>query len=81
MLTIHEPKCENIDITNIKISPEPHIHWKKYFQKNPSFFRLYADFEADNEKNYSSSGNKTTTIFRRNPILNGYHVVSELEVF
>ena len=61
---LHEPKCETIDQTNIKISPEPHIHWKKDFQKNPSFFRIYADFEADNEKNFSSSGNKTTNIYR-----------------
>ena len=27
-----------------------HIQWKKHFHKNPLYFRLYADFEADNEK-------------------------------
>ena len=28
MLLIHKPKCENNDITTIRISPESHIYWK-----------------------------------------------------
>ena len=35
---------------------------KKHFHKNPFYFRIYADFEADNEKDNSSAGNKTTNI-------------------
>ena len=33
---------------------------KKHFHKNPLYFRIYADFEADNEKDNSIIGNKTT---------------------
>ena len=35
MLKLHEPKCENIDITTIRTSLESHLHWKKHFHKNP----------------------------------------------
>ena len=52
---------------------------EKTFSKNPLYFRIYADFEANNEKfNYIIS-NKTTNIYKQNPVLNGYHIVSELE--
>ena len=34
MLKIHKPKCENIDITTTRTSPESHLHWKKHFHKN-----------------------------------------------
>ena len=50
MLMIHKPKCENKDITTIGTSSESHLHWNKHFQKNPLYFRIYAYFEADNEK-------------------------------
>ena len=79
MLKLHKPKCENNDITTIRISFESHLHWKKHFHKNPLYFRIYADFEADNEKDDSNIGNKTNNIYKQNPILNGYHVMSELE--
>ena len=79
MLIKHKPKCENYDITSIKISNESHLHWKKKFRKNHLYFRIYADFEADNEKDKSILGNKTTNIYKQNPVLNGYHIVSELE--
>ena len=42
------------------------------------FFRLYADFEAENEIDNSTIGIKTTDIFKHNPVLNGYHIESEL---
>ena len=51
----------------------------KNIHKNPLYFRIYADFEADNEKDNSIVGNKTTNIYKQNPVLNGYHIVSELE--
>ena len=51
---------------------------KKHFHKNPLHFRIYSDFEADNEKDNSSIANKTTNIYKQNPVLNGYHIESEL---
>ena len=42
-------------------------------------FRIYAYFGADNEKDNSSIGNKTCKIYKQNPVLNGYHIESELE--
>ena len=79
MLLKHKPKCENNDITSIKTSNKSHLHWEKYSHKNPLYFRIYADFEADNEKDNTCIGNKTIIIYKQNPVLNGYHVVSELE--
>ena len=79
MLIKHKQKCGDDNITTIKTSNESHLHWKKHFHKNPLYFRIYADFEADNEKDNSIVGNKTTNIYKQNPVLNGYHIVSELE--
>ena len=79
MLMIHKPKSENNDITTIRTSNETHFSWKKHFHRNPFYFGLYADFKALNEKDNSSAGNKTTNIYEQNPILNGYHIESELE--
>ena len=52
---------------------------KKHFHKNPLDFRFIADFEADNEMENSSVGNKTTNIYKQTPVLNGYYIISELE--
>ena len=79
MLIKHKQKCGEDNITTIKFSPDSHLHWKKHFHKNPLYVRIYADFKADNEKDNSSIGNKTTNIYKQNPVLNGYHIVSELE--
>ena len=79
MLMLHKPKCENIDITTIRTSNESHINGMKHFHKNPTYFWIYADFEADNDKDNSVVENRTTTIYKQNPTLNGYHIVSELE--
>ena len=79
MLTIHKPKFENYDITTIRTSSVSHLHWKDHFHKNPLYFRFIADFEADIEFDNSSIGNKTTKSFKQNPVLNGYHIISELE--
>ena len=79
MLMKHEPKSENNDVTTIKTSNESHLHWKKHFHKNPLYFRIYAHFDADNEKDNSNIGNKTINIYKQNPVLNGYHTESELE--
>ena len=79
MLMKHKQKCGEDNITTITTSNKSHLHWEKHFHKNPLYFRIYADFEADNEKNISIIGNKTTNVYKQNPILNGYHIVSELE--
>ena len=71
MLMLHEPKCENNDITTIRTSSESPLHWKDRFHKNLSYFRIYADFEADIWKDYSSMGNKTTIFYKQNLVFNG----------
>ena len=46
----HKQKSEDDIITTAKTSNESHNYWKKHFQKSPLCFRIYANFEADNEK-------------------------------
>ena len=79
MLMKHKEKCGIDNITTIRTSNESHLFWKKHFHKNTLYFRIYADFEADNEKDDTVVGNKTINIYKQNPVLNGYHIVSELE--
>ena len=79
MLINHKQKCGDDNITTIKTSKESHIYWKKHFHKNPLYFRIYAEVEADDEIDNSSIGNKTTNIYKQNPLVNSYHIVSELE--
>ena len=43
------------------------------------YIRTYAGFEAENEVDYSSIGNKTTNISEQNPVLNGYRIEPGLE--
>ena len=75
MLLKHKQKC-GVDIINtIKTSNGSHLHCKKHFHKNEKYFRIYADFEADYEKDDSSLRNKTTKIYKQNPVLNGYRIV------
>ena len=52
---------------------------KKHFHKNPLYFRIVADFEADYEVDGSSVGNKTTNIYKQKRVLNGYYKISEME--
>ena len=79
MLMKHKKKCGNDNKTSIRTSNESHLHWKLLFHKSSLYFRIYADFEADNEKDNSIIGNKTTNIYKQNPVINGYRLVSELE--
>ena len=79
MLVKHKQKYGEHNITTIKTSNESHLHWKKHFHENPIYFMIYADSEADDEKGNSSIGNKTTIIYKQNPVLNGYYIQSELE--
>ena len=52
---------------------------ENHFHKNLLNFRVYAEFEADNENDNSSIASKTNNIFKRNPIFIGYKMVSELD--
>ena len=65
MLIKHKEKSGEYNMTTIKTSNESHLHWKKHFHKNPLHFRICADFEADNEKDKSSIGNKKTNIYKK----------------
>ena len=60
MLMIHKPKCGEDDICSVRSSIESQLHWRKPFHKNPLCFRMYADFEVDNEIDNFIIGNKTT---------------------
>ena len=79
MLMLHKQNSGDENITTLRTSNESQVYWKKHFHKNPLYFRIYADFDADNEKDKPSISNKTTNIYKQNPVLNGYHVASELE--
>ena len=74
----HKEKCGDDNICTIRTSNESHLYWKKHFHKNPLYFRIIADFEADNEKDNTKIGNKTTNIYKQKPVLNGYYIISEL---
>ena len=79
MLMKHKQRCREDRITAIRTSVESQLLWKNHFHKNLLYFRIYADFEDDNEKDNSIIGIKTINIFKQNPVLNGYHEESELE--
>ena len=78
---IHKPKQETYDISFKRHSSESHLRWKDLFHKIPLYFRSIAVFETDNESDNSTIGNKTTKIYRQNPLLNGYHRMPELDKF
>ena len=63
----------------IRTSNDSHLYCKKHYHKNSLCFRIIADFEADNEVDDSRVGNKTANICKQIPVLNGYHIISELE--
>ena len=58
MLMIQKSKRETYDITTIRISSESHLQWKNHLRKKLSYFRIYADFEADNEIDKCIKGKK-----------------------
>ena len=79
MLTLHKPNCGNNDLATVRTSSDPHLHWENNFHKNSLYFSIYAEFEADNENDNSSTGNKTTNIYKHTPLPNDYHLISELD--
>ena len=78
MLNLQKPTSENNDITTIRTPSESHLPWRDQFHKNPLFSRINADFEADNEIDDSSIGDKTTNIVEQIPVCIGYRIESEL---
>ena len=74
----HKPKCDN-ELTTIRTSSESHLHGKNHYLKNLLFFRIYADFQAYNEIDKSSIGNKTANSYKQIPVPNGYHIISGLD--
>ena len=74
----HKQKCEQQEITSIKTPNESQVYRKKYFHKVEIFVRIYADFEAENQIDKSNEGDRTTNIFKKNPVCSGYCIVSEL---
>ena len=79
MIIRHKQKCDmSHDITTITTSNKPYIHWDKHSHTNPVFFWIHADFEAHNEIDDTCNGNKTTNIYKQNPVCNGYRIESEL---
>ena len=63
----HKENCGDDNICTIRTSNESHFYWKKHFHKNILYFRLHADFKADNEKDNSSVGNKRANIYKQKP--------------
>ena len=51
---------------------------KSIFIRLPLYFRVYADFEANNIIDNSSCGYKTTNIYHQKAVCNGYYIVSKL---
>ena len=74
----HKGKCGDDNICTIRTSNESHLYWKQHFHKNPLYFRIIADFEADNEKDNLQVGDKITNIYKQKPVLSGYYIISEL---
>ena len=76
----NKEKCGHDNICTIRTSSDSHLYWKKHFHENPLYFRLYADFEADNEFDNSSVGDKTTNMYKQNPVLRKQNrIKSELD--
>ena len=45
------------------------------------FFRVYADFEADNGIDFSNTGNETSNTYKQDTACNGYSSVSDSNDF
>ena len=69
MLKLQKQKCEKNDINTFRTSPESHLYWKRHFHKNSLYFRMCADFEADNEKDNTDIGKKTLIFINKNRYL------------
>ena len=68
----------NKKMSFVKASTESNIYWKKQFHKIPLFFRIYEDFEANNEIDNFSIENKTTNVYKQNQVCNCCNLVSDI---
>ena len=75
----HKEECGDDDICTITTSSESHIQWNKRFHTNHFFFKIYVDFEADNEIDNSTRVYETTNVYEQNQVLIGYYIKSEFE--
>ena len=67
----HKEKCGEYVTCTIRNSNESHLLRKTHFHKNPFFLTINAHFEADINLDNSNIGNKTTNIYKQNPVCNG----------
>ena len=72
-------KCGEDNICTIRKSNESLFFRKNLFHKNPINFRIFADFVVDNETDDSNISNKTTNIYKQNPVFNCCYILSQLE--
>ena len=70
--------CGDYDICSISSSSESQLHWIDQFHKSPLYLGIIADFEDDIEIDNSNIRNKTTNIFKQNPMCIDYHIKSEV---
>ena len=75
----HKQSFSQQEKMSFTTSNEFHLYWTKYIHKSPLYFRNYADFEAGIQFDKSCKGDKTTNIYKKNPVSNGYYIVSELD--
>ena len=75
----HKERFGEDKICAIRTSSASHLDWKKHFHRSSLNLKIFADFEADNEIDGSNIGNKTTNIYKQNPVLNGFYIISEWE--
>ena len=68
----HKQKCEQRELTSIKVSNESHIFWIKYFHNDALYFSTYVDVKADNESIISNMGSKTSEFSKQDVLCNGY---------
>ena len=74
----HKEKCGENDLCTIRTSSDSQFHWENHFHREPLYFRVSADFGADNEIDNSSVRNKTNNVYKQNPVHNVYYIISEL---
>ena len=77
VLEKHKINCNEQEITSIKTSNERHIILEKIiFIMIPLYFRIYSDFECDNQIDNSYLWEiKQLNIYKQNAVCSGYYIV------
>ena len=71
VLMMHTLRCERQKMTSIRKSNESHLNWGKQLHKNHSYFRRFADFEADNVIDSSNIRHNTAIVYKQYPVCEG----------